>query len=254
MEENKMYGNVNLEQKSNQDGVEVKVIKKMVVKMTKLPTLFITSDTGVKIALNIPKSYSITCDGDDWRFQREFLACYRLTNGTVQRVNGFYLARDDAITIKLVPLEYPHEAKKFFNSQQEADNFAQKLRDLLDENSLLVVDEGKNITIYRNIQEPEIIEFPLINKYWNLHVYKVPGHTEDSTVYTNTVSEWEIYKYHLHFSKQVTMIYSFSFNGVAGIISTDSSVDLKITYEDKEITGTLSPGTYLFVHPKTDFS
>jgi len=230
--------------------LEVKVIRKMNVKMSKLPPVFIITDLGVKVSLDSLGTYPVTCDNDDWRIQHEFLSCYKLVDGIIKRVNGFYLTRDDVIIINLIPLEYPYKPKKIFNSKQEADEFAQKLRNLLDEKSLLVINEI-NVKIYRNIQEPELIEFPLIAKYWDLYVYKVPGQIEDPNVRRHPISECEFDKYRIQFYEGVTLMHTISFSGDAKIISTGStSVDFKVIYEGEGITGSLSPGTYLFVYLK----
>ena len=230
--------------------LEVKVIRKINVKMAKLPSVFTTMDTGVKVSLDSLGTYPITCDGDEWRFQHEFLSCYKIIDGVIKRVNGFYLTKDDVISINLVPLVYPYKPKKMFNSQQETDEFAQKLRNLLDEKSLLVINEI-NVKIYRNIQEPELIEFPLIAKYWDLYIYKVPGQIEDPNVRRHPISVLEIGKYQVLFYEGVTLIHSVSFNGDAKIISAgNTSADFKVTSEGEGISGSLSPGTYLFVYPK----
>jgi hypothetical protein len=234
--------------------LEVKVVRKINVKMAKLPPVFITMDTGVKVSLDIPGSYPVTCDGDEWRFQHEILSCYKLIDGILKRVDGFYLTRDDVISINLIPLEYPYKPKKIFNSQQEADDFAQKVRNLLDEKSLLVINET-SVKIYRNVQEPELIEFPLIAKYGDLYVYKVPGQIEDSTVRNHLISVLEIEKYRVLFYEGVTLIHSVSFSGDVKIISTGSTgVYFKVIFEGEGITGSLNPGTYLFVLPKVKSS
>lgn len=231
------------------EGVEVKIIKKMTVTMTKLPLLFIDANTRVKIALTFNV---VTCDGDDWRFVTEFIVCYKIINNRVQKVGGFYLKKDDAISINLIPLEYPYTPKKIFNSQQEADEFAQKLANLLDEKSLLVIDE-KNVFIYRNVEEAETLEFPLIARYGDLHIYKVPRQLEDPNVNItiDKIDNMQLYNFKVQFNKQVTLISTSDFNGRAEIIdiSNDLSVDFKITSDKDNIVGTLSPGTYLITHP-----
>jgi len=234
--------------------LEVKVVRKINVKMAKLPSVFTTIDTGVKVSVDSPGSYPVTCDGDEWRFQQEILSCYRLIDGIIKRVNGFYLTRDDVISINLIPLEYPYKPKKIFHSQQEADEFAQKLRNLLDEKSLLVINET-SVKIYRNVQEPELIEFPLIVKYGDLYVYKVPGQIEDLSVRNHLISVLEIEKYQVLFYEGVRLIHSVSFSGDAKIISTASTgVYFKVISEGEGISGFLSPGTYLFVLPNVKSS
>jgi len=234
--------------------LEAKVVRKINVKMAKLSSVFITMNTGVKVSVDSPGSYPVTCDGDEWRFQYEFLSCYRLIDGVIKRVNGFYLTKDDLISVNLVPLVYPYKPKKMFNSQQEADEFAQKLRNLLNENSLLVINEI-SVKIYRNIQEPELIEFPLIAKYGDLYVYKVPGQIEDPNVRNHLISVLEIGKYQVLFYEGVTLIHSVSFSGDAKIVSTGSTgVYFKVISEGEGITGSLSPGTYLFVLPNVKSS